>query len=70
MTRKQIDDIEKLNKVIESQRDEIDMLVIALIPFVHIYLDMVDNQCENNEDENVPVVYLKEAFEAVKVDIQ
>ena len=33
MTRKQIDDIEKLNKVIESQRDEIDMLCTALIPF-------------------------------------
>ena len=70
MTRKQIDDIERLNKVIKAQQDEIDMLVIALMPFVEIYLGMIADRCETNELEAVPVEFLRDAFEAVKIDIQ
>ena len=70
MTRKQIDDIEKLNKVIKAQQDEIDMLCGALMPFVEIYLDLIANKCENNELELIDVAFLKQAFEAVEINIQ
>ena len=70
MTRKQIDDIEKLNKVIKSQKEEIYELVGALLPFAEIYLDLVANKCENNELELFDVIFLKQAFDAVEINIQ
>ena len=70
MTRKQMDDIEKLNKVIKAQEEEIYELVGALLPFAEIYLDMIANKCENNELELIEVSLLKQALEAVEIKIQ
>ena len=70
MTRKQIDDIEKLNKVVKAQESEIYELVGALLPFAEIYLDLVADKCENNEFEMIEVSLLKQALEAVEIKIQ
>lgn len=70
MTRRQIDDIDKLNKVIKAKDEEIQELLGALLPFAEIYLDLMANKCENNELELIDVAFLKQAFEAVEIKIQ